>query len=101
VAELNDAFIEKTQVFRAIEELLNRTMDMGNQPYKLKRLGFGIDTDSDAIVLTSIAQLRLPDFTIERRAGEPLERNRFFSRAPLTTSEHAKLLAEVERTVTG
>lgn len=40
--------------------------------------------------------LKPPRFALERRAGEPLDSNLYYSQAPLTTDRHLALLTELE-----
>jgi len=46
------------------------------------------------------AQLPVPnEFIIERRIGTPLEQNRYFSSAPLSTEEHIHILERIEKAI--
>jgi len=101
VVEFDSAFVEKTQAFKAIGELLNETIrDRGHQ-YGLKRLVFGTDAANEIATLSSIRHLIPSDVVVERRANEPFEKNRFFCRAPLKTSDHILLLEKMERLAIG
>jgi hypothetical protein len=99
VADFDSAFVEKTATFLAVEKVIGAAIRGGNHPYKLKRLSFGPDATTEGPMLTTLDQLVPEDFTIERRAGEPFAKNRFFCRAPLTRKEHERALEMVERAV--
>jgi hypothetical protein len=99
VAELDDKFVEGTAAFSVIQTVLNSDLGRENGNYKLKRLWFSYDSSADGPSLPSVKHWISPDFIIERRAGEPMERNRFFCGAPLRLSDHLRLLERVESEV--
>jgi hypothetical protein len=101
VAEFSDDFVNRNAAFSVIQETLNRSLNESNDhPYALKRLAFSHEPNPEIPgILTSINQAVSPDFTIERRANEPMARNRFFCTAPTTTTDHERLLKEIERAV--
>ncbi len=54
-----------------------------------------IDFEWDKTVVT--LPVPVPRFIIERRVGTPFDRERFFSSAPMKTSDHVQVLEEIER----
>lgn len=65
-------------------------------PFDLKRLAFGSAEKSAAALMLTIDGVRAIDFVIERRANEPHSTNRYFSSAPVKTSDHERILALIE-----
>jgi len=51
-------------------------------------LGWGFDR--------TVRQFAISDFSIQRRADTPFSENKYFSQAPVSTSEHIKILEEFE-----
>ncbi len=101
VVEFDAAFVERFSLFEAIEQLTSEAIKGDGRRHKLKRLAFGTDALPDPTGASAVAQFILRDLLIERRAGEPFERNRFFSRAPLRTNEHIRLLEQIELAAIG
>lgn len=66
-------------------------------PFKIKRLAFGAGETMPIQMATSVEAIENSDFTIERRANEPYEANRYFCSAPVRTSEHIRILETIER----
>jgi hypothetical protein len=102
IVEFDDRFVSKTEVFAAIQSILNTTFKGVNQPYQLKRLAFGYDpaiTGALNMQPLSVDGVLPSDFVMERSANEPLERNRFFCSAPLASIEHRSLLEQIEKAV--
>lgn len=62
------------------------------------RLGFGVGAQQQGQTtgVFSVDDLAKLDFTIERRGGEPPALNRYHCAAPLSTSEHERVLGLVE-----
>ncbi|HEY5063656.1 MAG TPA: hypothetical protein VIJ04_02335 [Xanthobacteraceae bacterium] len=61
-------------------------------PMKFARLDLDFDKTSKPNPSPSVVQR----FIIERRAGIPFERERYFCAAPMRTADHEHLLAEIE-----
>ena len=62
----------------------------------LKRLAFGPQTKGVHLQV-SLENIDELDFTIERRSGRSFEDNRYFSSAPLRTSDHLVCLEQIEK----
>ncbi len=98
VVEFDRPLEEAIEAFGRIETILNGA-SIRPQPFKIKRLTFGIGEPVQAQVLNSTDDLQKSDFSIERRAGEAYEKNRYFSSAPCKTSDHLQLLQDIERAI--
>jgi hypothetical protein len=100
VVEFSEDFVERATTFNAIQQTINEGLGSPEPPYKLKRIAFGYDSSNEVGINLSIPMTvsrALPtDFAIERRAEEPMGRNRFFCLAPLRTSDHIALLEKIE-----
>jgi hypothetical protein len=71
----------------------------GKSPFDTKRFAFGIgdvEMTNDGVV-----NVERSDFVIERRQGAPYDRNRYFSSAPMTTSDHIRVLEQIEAIASG
>lgn len=82
---------------KKIEELLDGSLKTPGAPFRLKRIAFGsgpVIPQGTPITLQAFESI---DFLIERRVGEIDIKNRYYSAAPLTTSEHLHLLGTIER----
>jgi hypothetical protein len=99
VVEFEKNFVERTKAFRIIQQVINNEISIDLNNYQLKRLSYGYNIQGDIGVVQSVDQLIATDVSIERRAGEPAERNRFFCTAPLRTDDHLLLLEKIERAV--
>ncbi|SIO49400.1 hypothetical protein SAMN05443247_06439 [Bradyrhizobium erythrophlei] len=78
-----------------IGNLLDKKIPRPEKPFNLKRLAFGSGDFTMAQVIT-IEAIENADFIIERRAAADYSENIYFSSAPATTSEHLKILAQIE-----
>jgi hypothetical protein len=76
---------------KKISSALSLDGEVGFQPTGII---FGIDQTA----LPTSKQL-FSGFGFERKAGAPFSENRFYSKAPLPTDQHLKLLEELERTM--
>jgi len=85
---------------RKIGEILTREIPREGRPFDTKRLLFGYG-DAFNVVLSSPEVIERADFTIERRGGEPSERNRYFSSAPVRTRDHVRILELIEEAIRG
>ena len=83
--------------FALIAELLNKKISRPELPFTIKRLAFGSGDVVDPNAPMTIDTLKTSDFTIERRALEPYPDNRYFCSAPARTSDHIKILEEIEK----
>lgn len=95
IIEFAGAFEDKIEAFRKIETILTETSGNNNQVFKMKRLAFGYGDIQQQIM--TVEDLARSDFVIDRRAGEPFQRNRFFSSAPFTTAKHIEILEKIEK----
>jgi hypothetical protein len=71
----------------------------GLENAKLKRLAFGegdVQQTNDVIVMIETA-----DFLIERRQGAAYDQNRYFCSAPMSTSDHFRVLQLIESIARG
>jgi hypothetical protein len=66
----------------------------GKPPFNIKRLAFGKSDVEQTI--DPILAVENSDFLIERRQGAPYEINRYFSSAPMSTSDHLRVLEQIE-----
>jgi hypothetical protein len=98
VVEFDRHLEEAIEAFSRIETILNGA-NLRPQPFKVKRLGFGIGDPVQLPVLNSVDDLLKSDFVIERRAGEAYEKNRYFSSAPCKTPDHIQILQDIERAI--
>jgi hypothetical protein len=100
--EFDRIFVERTAVFAAAQRVINDAIH-NSESYCLKKFSFGFDPASDVSQAMqpaiSVERFFVPDFAIERRAAEPMEKNRFFCTAPMKTNDHVRALDEFERAV--
>ncbi len=80
-----DVLTDKLQRF--VVRLREAGIAGGKTPFVLSHLAFGPDPAS---------QIQPAAFSLQRRAGKSLQERRYFSTAPLPTSTHLELLAEME-----
>jgi hypothetical protein len=78
-----------------ISNLVNQKIPRPGKPFDLKRLvlGSGEFTIQQAITIEAIENA---DFIIERRTTADYSENIYFCSAPMTTSEHLKILTQIE-----
>lgn len=60
----------------------------GAPPFQIGGLSFWADTSNLAF--------KIAPFTIERKVGAPFSENRYYSKAPLHTDDHIRLIGELE-----
>jgi hypothetical protein len=80
--------------YEAISELItSRTVTImpERKPMQFSRLDFEVDRT------TLVGQLALPKFILERRATVSFDQERYFSSAPMHTTDHIAVLEEIER----
>jgi hypothetical protein len=96
IVEFDHPLETRGSTFGVIEKIIQNTTKHPEPPFKLKRLafGFGDPAPSQAITLEGVDNA---DFILERRAGEPYSKNRYYCSAPLKTEDHLKVLAEIEK----
>jgi hypothetical protein len=91
---------ENIESMAKIESILNREIHRPEMPFKIKRLAFGYG-DVNAQQILSIDSIEKSDLVLERRSGEPYSNNRFYSSAPVSTSEHVRILNLIEQALAG
>jgi len=96
VVEFDPKFVERAAIFDVIQTAAKEATYQPSMRYHLKRISFGTGAEQEEALTT---QFLSPDFSIDRRAGVPLEKNIFFSIAPLTTKAHAAYLERIERDI--
>jgi hypothetical protein len=87
---------ERLEGLRKIEACLAREIPRPAWPFKMKRLAFGYG-DVAPVSSVSFDALEKSDFVIERRSGEPYSESRYFCGAPLSTTEHIRVLEMLEQ----
>jgi hypothetical protein len=66
-------------------------------PFRLKRLSFGVgDVVQFLPAPDPMPAMEGADFVLERRQGAKYEQNRYFSSAPMHTTDHLKVLERME-----
>lgn len=74
----------------AVTKALN-AVEQTNFPGEVVRIDFALNKDPDPRPLT------MPKLSIERRALSLSNQNRYFSTGPISTSEHAEILGNIEK----
>lgn len=97
VVEFAVDFAKRMSAIQEIQTIISDTIKNA-EPYRLKTLTFAADAN-ETVNQNSIRQLILPDFAIDRRANSSFDQNRFYCAAPLSTSEHLRVLEQIERIV--
>lgn len=97
VVEFDDAVGARVNALTTIEGILNRDIPRADAPFDLKRIAFGAQELQPHTIGSLLDTIPRQDFVLERRAGESHSSNRYYSRAPTTTREHERILAEIER----
>lgn len=93
---LEDYIAALANIEKIVTPVLNASLGV-NQSVKIERLTFAYDqTDVPAAKAQSIG-----NFVIERRAKAPFSQNRYFCSAPIKTSDHVRVLEEIERAIAG
>jgi hypothetical protein len=96
VVQLETEIERATSPLNSILELLR--LAMGEKDgFALKRLAFGSQHDGGPVI--TLDTLDKADFVLERRAGSPFAEKRYFSTAPLRTSEHIEVLGKIEEII--
>ena len=98
VVEFEADIVEQVKVLRKIREILTHEIRRDEASFNIKNLVFGTG-DPVVGVISSPEIIERSDFTIERRGGEPYERNRFFSSAPVRTPDHVRILELIETSI--
>jgi hypothetical protein len=96
VIEFEATIADKIESLGKIKAILNREIHRPEIPFDVKRLTFGYG-DVDVQPALSLDAISKADFVLERRAGEPYSRNRYFSAAPVSTAEHVRILELIEQ----
>ena len=98
VAEFDDGLERHMNKIGKMISAIN-DIRIGLPPFNIKRLAFGIGDVSqtnDPILLVEGA-----DFLIERRQGSQYDRNRYFCSAPMSTTDHVRVLEQIEAIARG
>jgi hypothetical protein len=97
VVEFEKPFSEIIPTIGAVQGLLSHA-DGKDDPFQILRLSFSRGTGGmpNPQSANPLDGLEKADFLIERRAGAPFSANRFFCSAPMRTSDHIRVLEEIE-----
>lgn len=80
-----------SHLFAPLAEISTRLGAYTGQPFQPAGFGFGIDP--------AVSNSRRIAFSFEREINKPFSQKRYFSSAPLTTSQHEELLRGLEETL--
>jgi hypothetical protein len=97
--EFDDRFTERAAVFSIIQRVAGEVSPLKGKQYRLKQLSFSADASPETGQVTFVSQFASSDFSLERRVATPLDRNIFFSSAPLRTQDHIAYLKRIEEEV--
>ena len=79
----------------ALGEAISRGLKQAsNLDVEIDAVGFSLATDN-----TLLPVIKPIPFRIDRRAGVPFEANLYYTQAPLPTSDHLKVLEQLEKMV--
>jgi hypothetical protein len=93
---------ERIRLIGAIADIVNSARGPGKNRFELQRLSFGGEQKTVRVPMLGASQIELvenAEYVVERRAGYPLEQNRYFCSAPLTTADHLRSLENIEATI--
>jgi hypothetical protein len=93
--EFTPALEKRFEWIGKVQETLMQEMPARAQSFAFKRIAFG--NPEGTVVPADASVVGLSDFVIERRANEPVSANRFFCSAPVSTSEHVRILERFEQ----
>ena len=79
-----------------LEQFCSRLSDLSKRPIQTIALMFGRDPREAMMPAPT-----LPPFSFERLANSPFSENRYYSKAPIDTETHFKLLEEFEEILAG
>jgi len=96
VVEFEEGFSDGLGVVSKIGRIVGKSIKLWHES-GLKRVAFGIPPDRN--LSSQIEIIENTDFSIERRAGEPLTSNRYYCSAPMKSADHVRLLREIEAEV--
>jgi len=94
IVEFDRPFAKVLSQFNKISKAISQRIEQTYQisvPMSLARLDFEIDK---TLIKPTIAR-----FNIDRRLGIPFDKERYFSGAPLRTSDHISVLEEIEKSI--
>jgi hypothetical protein len=94
VVQFESGIEERIEGLKKIEVFLAREIPRRGAPFKIKRLAFGYGNPIPTLTLENIEN---SDFALERRGDEPYSENRYACSAPVSTSEHIRILEAMER----
>jgi hypothetical protein len=100
VIEFDRGVEEYINAFRGMVAAINKTRK-GLPQFNIKRLAFGVGADPPPQANDFLHVMERADFVIERRQGSPYEANRYFCSAPMRTSDHIRVLEEIEAAARG
>jgi hypothetical protein len=98
VVEFDNAFSSYIDKIARMEGAINSLLPPGIEERYFKSISFGRSPSSDPeVAIDQISAVEKADFTIERRAGQPLSSNRFYCVAPMRTADHIRALEQIEQ----
>lgn len=101
VAEFAPGLEKQLAPLAKIQALLEAEIPGRRYPFALKRVAFGGLDQHLAVEATSPSAVSNTDFSFERRAYEAIESNRYYCVAPVSTSEHERILKLIEQALAG
>jgi hypothetical protein len=99
VVEFDKGLENDISALSRIADAINR-LRIGMPALNIKRLAFGLSSGGGEPTDPLLA-VEQADFLIERRADMPYEANRYFCSAPLSTTDHIRLLEGLEAVIRG
>ena len=101
VVEFDHKFSESFSTFYDLVGIINA---QANKSFYLKRVGFSssdpaLDVPGGAVQRSHVETVEKCEFSIERRIGVDLSQSRYFCVAPMSTTEHERVLRKIEKTI--
>jgi len=98
VVQFDEAIDGPLSILGELDTIIGDAIQTQEGPIKFKRLAFGRgDPIPGQVFPMTLDMLDKVDFLIERRTNEPYSENKFFCSAPLSSSEHVKVLEQIEK----
>jgi hypothetical protein len=98
VVEFDDGFDRYIEKLGNMIRVINHFRP-GKPEFNVKRLAFGVgDISQTNDPLLSVEE---SEFLIERRQGSPYESNRYYCSAPMSTTDHIRVLEQIEAIARG
>jgi len=95
IAQFDKGLEDYIPMFKKIQEILTTPMRSStgiNEDVKIERLAFAFDP----LLISAVkSQNNLGNFVLERRQERPFSENRYFSSAPLRTTDHIQILEKI------